>query len=392
MSYQTGLATNYADLLNRLDTYLTGTGKCLSPQFTGAGNGLIVNLQGGAGSIAENITITFTAPTTFDVAGSTSGAIGSGTLGTAFASAQVNFQINLGSVAFIAGDVFTFSTTPPWTSMRRVAGSEMIWQAPGNQNTDQILVGAIVFSNVGADYYNWRLGGFTAFDPAVPFANQAGYVGGAGQAYPSPVLNLWQSGIPYWFVANGRRVIVVARISTVYMMAYLGFMNSYMSPGTFPYPLIVGGSEAWYTEPAYNDSRWRWSYTGGELHNFPWGYYQTFSYPYQSPLRLRLSTGYWNAFAKYYGYNPGPGFGRIWPYAYGMNGWAKNLDGGYSMLPIVMHDVSPPNIWGELDGVEAITGFENGAENTVSIGSSLYLVVQNAFRASNVDYCAVKLI
>ena len=36
MSYQIGTATEYADLLNQLDTYLTGTGKCLSPQITGA--------------------------------------------------------------------------------------------------------------------------------------------------------------------------------------------------------------------------------------------------------------------------------------------------------------------------------------------------------------------
>src|SRR5258708_5437063 len=154
MSYQTGTATDYADLLNRLDAYLTGTGKCLTPQFTGIGNGLIVNVQGGAGSIAENITISFTASNTFNVAGSSTGAIGSGSLGAPFASAELSFQINLGSVPFVAGDVFTFSTTPPWASKRRVAGSEMIWQAPGNQNTDQILVGAFTFSSVPADDYN----------------------------------------------------------------------------------------------------------------------------------------------------------------------------------------------------------------------------------------------
>jgi len=64
------------------------------------------------------------------------------------------------------------------------------------------------------------------------------------------------------------------------------------------------------------------------------------------------------------------------------------------MLPIVLGDVWPsaPNIWGELDGLEAITGFQNGSENTVTIGNSIWLVVQNVFRNTQTEFAAVKLI
>jgi hypothetical protein len=363
---------------------------CLSPVFVGTGNGTISGLIGGSASVAEVVTVTFTSSTAFSVAGSVSGAIGSGTVGTPFTSSKVNFTIAAGGVAFVAGDAFTFGTTPPWTSLRRTAGSEMIWQAPGNGNADQILVGAKTFFDAGADYYNWRLGGFTAFNSGVAFNQQAGYIGGASQAHGSPVLNLWNQSTPYWFVANGRRVMVVAKVSTVYVMAYLGFMSPYVSPGAFPYPLVVGGSMSWSNEPASNSVNWRWSYVGTEICNFPWGYGNNFTIPsmWAASLQLRLQSGQWQSFDK------GPSeqtAGQIWPYCTTMNDWRTNLDGGYTMLPIVVWD-STPNIYGELDGVLATTGFQNGAENTVTLGSSTYLVVQNISRNTKVDYCAVKLI
>ena len=51
-----------------------------------------------------------------------------------------------------------------------------------------------------------------------------------------------------------------------------------------------------------------------------------------------------------------------------------------------------PSAGSSFDGTLAITGFQNGAENTVTLGSSTYLVVQNISRTTKTDYCAVKLI
>jgi hypothetical protein len=388
MSYQTGTATDHADLLNQLDTFLTSQGMTLSPSFAGTGNGTIAGLIGGSASVAETITIAFTDATHFSVTGSISGAIGSGTTGVAFTSTKINFTITAGGTPFIATDAFTVATTPPWTSKRRVSGAEMIWQAPGNGGLDQIFVGAKVFSNLGADYYNWRLGGFTAFNSGSVFESQAGYLGGVGQSSPSPVLNLWNQSTPYWFIANGRRVIVIAKVSTVYVMAYLGFMSTYPSPGAFPYPLIVGGSMSWQTEPAANSANWRWSYSGNEIENFPFSFSGSMGHDYQSSVRLRLPSGIWRGFDRS---SIEPTFGQIWPYANSMSDWRTNLDGDYMLLPIVLSDAIP-NIYGEFDGVLAITGFQQAAENTITLGSSKYLIAQNVARTTKTDYCAVKLI
>ena len=220
--------------------------------------------------------------------------IGTGTVGAAFTSTKINFTITAGGTAFVATDAFTVATTPPWTSLRRTAGQEMIWQAPGNGGLDQIIVGASAFTNVSADYYNWRLGGFTAFNSALAFNLQAGYVS-PGQAVSSPALNLWNNSTPYWFIANGRRVIVIAKVSTVYVCAYLGLLNSYMSPGSYPLPLVVGGSMAWASEPVSTSATWRWSYGGAEITSFPIPIASMAS-DFQSQMRLRLPGGTWRGF------------------------------------------------------------------------------------------------
>jgi hypothetical protein len=390
MSIKIGSATDYADLLNVLDTFLTSTGMALTPSFTGTGNGTI-DARGGSAGVAEIITVTFTSATAFGVVGSVSGSLGSGVVGTPFTSTKANLTITAGGTAFVATDAFTFAVCPPWTSLRRTAGVEMIWEAPGNGGLDQIIVGAQVFFHVGADYYNWRLGGFTAFNSGTPFNQQAGYVGGASQAHASPVLTLWNSTIPYWIIANGRRVIIVAKVSTVYVSAYLGFLATYMAPGAFPYPLVVGGNLAFQTEPGPTDAAWRWSNSGNEMRNFPIPYFSNMPFDYLSSLQLRLSSGQWRGFDIA---SNESARGQVWPYAYvdqgGSYDWRPNLDGGYPLLPIVLTDPTP-NIYGELDGVRATTGFSQGSENTITIGGIQYLVVQNVFRNTKADFFAVRL-
>lgn len=390
MSVKIGTATDYADLLNVLDTFLTATGMALTPSFTGTGNGTI-DARGGSASVAETITVTFTSATAFNVVGSVSGSLGSGVVGTPFTSTKANLTITAGGTAFVATDAFTFVVCPPWTSLRRVSGSEMIWQAPGNGGTDQIIVGAKEFHDVGTDYYNWRLGGFTAYNSGAAFNQQPGYPGGPAQAHSSPVLTLWNSSIPYWIIASGRRVILIAKVSTVYVTAYLGFMASYMAPGAFPYPLIVGGNLAFLNDPVVTSSSWRWSYTGNENRDFAIPFPNSMSFDYQSSLQLRLSSGSWRGFDVI---NTETFFGQVWPFAYIDAGsfydWRPNLDGGYPLLPVVLFDATP-NVYGELDGVYATSGFSQGAENTITVAGIKYLVVQNVFRNTKADFFAVRL-
>lgn len=81
-------------------------------------------------------TVTMNAATTFDVTNPAGGAVGSGTLGTAFSANGISFLLTAGGTAAIAGDKFTITVKPPVVTQRympklsRIIKSGEIWFAP----------------------------------------------------------------------------------------------------------------------------------------------------------------------------------------------------------------------------------------------------------------------
>jgi flagellar hook protein FlgE len=80
--------------------------------LTNVGNGTISAVTATAATVAQTVTMTATSATTFSVVGSVSGALGTATVGTPFASGQMDFTIAAGSTAFATGDTITVPTTP----------------------------------------------------------------------------------------------------------------------------------------------------------------------------------------------------------------------------------------------------------------------------------------
>lgn len=120
-----GTAAGYRDLITKLDQHLTQTGHAWGLTFTGTGNGRLRGPGGTVGgyigtgtSVAETITVTFTSPAAFNVVGTVSGSLGSGTVGTDFSSSRVAFRIVAGATPFVSGDVFALNTGPAWTRQR----------------------------------------------------------------------------------------------------------------------------------------------------------------------------------------------------------------------------------------------------------------------------------
>jgi hypothetical protein len=277
--------------------------------------------------------------------------------------------------------------------------SSYIWQAPGNDNASQIIVGVHPFENAGAGWYDWRLNGYTAYDASADFFTQPGSIKTTSPY--GPVLPLSNASLGYWFIGNGRRVIVVVKSGSTYGAAYLGLIHPYASPGQWPYPLFVGGSlyfDLSSGEPVSTSNLW----LVGTAH----AKHTTFVLPFVtlpsgasdfatgSSARLRKPDGSWLAFlsrSDFYDLKIQSPCGTTWPYAYGFSGLKPDLDGKYSLFPVVLFERAPDNAYGQLDGVHAVTGSGLSAEAAIAIGRDNYVAFPDVTRGGAGDFFAVRL-
>lgn len=395
MAYTTGTATNYLDLMDKLRRFAAGFGTAGTPTpGSNTGNGTVTGVDTTAATVTETWTLTCTAggPTgTFSVVGSVSGAQADATVGTPYSNSRISFTINDGAVDFIIGDTFTIATTigalaaagEEWAVERWTGGNELVLRGQGLDATQEIYVGMKGEFNVGADYYNWDCRGFTGYSvdtfSTLPGASRATY------------LSLWNSSIPYWFVVNGQRIIVVAKVSTTYHIGYFGYWYPYGQPSAFPYPVLIAASTGIQAT--------RWSATTNDHSNLTAPDYAVSTQPTQPSTVFYDVSGAWCPISRRdltAGVTAGEA--KMHPWCYG---WSttrslaqidKNADGSYPVMPAIIRQSLPAeNLLGELDGVYWTTGQSAASEDLIDIGGTNYLVVQNIHRTSRGDYCAIKL-
>ena len=152
--WTTGVATDYIDLLDRLDFFLTGSGSAFGVSYAGAGDGRLTAYRGGGAAIAQTFTVTALSDTTFSVVGSVTGSHANATVGVAYSNPRVAFTITAGAVPFQAGDAFTFSTAPAWTTLRRSLGAKVL---ATQGNTGTYAAQNLVDGKTDNGTYNWDL-------------------------------------------------------------------------------------------------------------------------------------------------------------------------------------------------------------------------------------------
>lgn len=255
-----------------------------------------------------------------------------------------------------------------WTILRYDTAPEqreLIMAAPGYEGPDgpvNAFVGVKTYHNVSADYYNLLVAGMTGYVSANTFETQPGYRSSGVPAH--------NQAIDYWMTVNERRLVLAMKVGTpVYESAYLGFcLHPFATPQQFPYPLVVGGMLTGAAATRFSDTTHSMPYKGGNARMaLRWvdGSYVTPScWPWSSTVLMNANSA--------------------------SNYQIRPTGTNYPLLGVRLHD-NAANIYGELDGVFAITGFDNVVENTLEIGADDYVVIQDVYRTGFPDYYAIRL-
>ncbi len=242
---------------------------------------------------------------------------------------------------------------------------ELIMHAPGYSGTDEIYCGFYSYQDEAEDYYNFCCATMKGYVSGNDFVNQPGIEYSGVPAH--------NQSIGYWISVNGARMNGGLKVGTpVYMHFGCGNFLPFSPPNQWPQPLFNAGMLPHNTMP---DTRF--SNTSMQM---PW-----VSYGRGYNFHFHMNSGEWLG-NDYYQYAHTI---RI------LESLTRPTNNVYSVMPLYIGSSYPTgnkNIYGELDGIYYITGFDNVVENTLVLDGDTYVVLQNVYRTGFSDYIAMKLV
>jgi len=228
--------------------------------------------------------------------------------------------------------------------------------------------------------YNYEIAGFTGYTPGNTWETQPGFV--------SRGCPLWNGAIPYWIVANGQRLVVVANIESNYVSFHMGFMLPFATPGQYPYPLLIGGCLS-SSQPAtrYSSTSYNNWWKGYKWQNGTSGSNTSYS-----TNLLRSIAGSWGNYEVTAYHLLASGVQRLTRNTIHDSGIQV---GYYGLRPLTLATIGGtpyyyPYIYGDIDGLYHISGFNNVTENTIVVDGITYIVFRDVWRTQFHDYMALK--
>ena len=276
---------------------------------------------------------------------------------------QIGFVDNSGGVLAhykMLETIRDFAAANGWTVLRYdtvPANRELILKGVGYTGEEEIFVGFRTYQNAAADYYNLVAAAFTGYVPGNTFDTQPGAMLSGVPAH--------NNRIDYWLTLNPQRIAMAMKVGTpVYESCYAGKFLPYARPSQYPYPVIAAGMLSGAPASRFSDTAPSMPYKGSRAN-----------------MRMRFNDGVWRQPECY-----------PWNNARLAGGTTQQRDTGgiYPLTPIVLSDATS-GLFGELDGVFHISGFDNATENTVEIDETTYVVVQDVWRTGFNDYYALRM-
>ena len=279
--------------------------------------------------------------------------------------------------------------------------TDIVLRGPGLSETDQVYVGMRLHEDAIGDTFYIKMVGMTGvLDAGTSYTDHVNVT-------PNHVRMFLDVGaVSYWFVASGRRFMVVVKISTNFEALYAGLFLPYATPVSYPYPMFIGGS-AGNTD---SDGPFSWRTEDANHSHFAW---PTSEHTYGSGVDTNAwlidPAGSWKRLANKQdtGNSPcciGPEFTNG-SYFYGNNNDARttyaqfvqerlmeSYGGDRPLWPMTLIQKDPTDqTYGILDGAYRCQGVSNAAENIITVETVDHLSVQNVYRSDFNDYWAMRL-
>ncbi|MDR0674099.1 MAG: hypothetical protein LBF93_10725 [Zoogloeaceae bacterium] len=262
-----------------------------------------------------------------------------------------------------------FAADNGWEVLRHVdtGGRELILRGAGYTGTEEIFIGMKTYESVEADYYNLAVATFTGYVAGNSFETQPG-----AMVMGVPCHN---QRVDFWLSVNPQRIACAMKVGTpVYESFYLGKMLPYARPSQYPYPMVCAGMLPSASATRYSDTAHDLPYKGKRAN-----------------LKLRTNDGYVQPYAYPWQNRRLCGVGIITDPSGGLvNTHLRDTGDQYPLLPVELND-NANNLWGALDGVYFVPGFNVVVEDTITIDGVDYVVIEDVWRTGFADYYALRL-
>jgi hypothetical protein len=274
---------------------------------------------------------------------------------------QIGYVDNTSMLAHYAmlETIRDFASANGWTVLRydtSTANRELILKGVGYTGEEEIFVGFRTYQDASADYYNLVTAAFTGYVPSNTFDTQPGAMLSGVPAH--------NNRIDYWLTLNPQRIALAMKVGTpVYESCYVGKFLPYARPSQYPYPVIAAGMLNGIPATRFSDTSHSMPYKGSRAN-----------------MRMRFNDGVWRQPDSY-----------PWANAYvaGATTQQRDTGGQYPLNAVVLSESN--GIYGELDGIRHISGFNNAVENTLELGGQTWLVIQDVARTGFNDYYAMRM-
>jgi hypothetical protein len=324
-------------------------------------------------------------------------------------------------LTFLTTNATLVSAGQAWTKVWEIPGQpEVVMRSPSGahvamKRTDETLT--------AGESVIW-LSGCTGVVPSAP-----NYMSHVNSLARGPAAFLDHNPMTYWIVANGRRFVLVVKMSTVYQAIYGGFFLPYAAPTAYPYPMFIGGTRGFSSLHSFYQAPLSWRAVESDYHRqfvYPRAAYVSIVQYCDSPATMMRPDAIWmGGTIDYNGTMPilprfvvGPrGFpssvedtldGNAYlstPNSTGVTRFGYNtvrsrmiagLNGELALTPITLmafNTVDPvtPVTYGILDGCYSVPGYDNSAETIITVGGVNHLVVANIARTGVDEYWALAL-